>query len=169
VRAAIFGMKSAAAPGPNGFGVQFFKTFWNTIKGDYLALFQDFHEGTLDVKRRNYGVITLIPKINEANTIKQYRPICLLNVDYKGITKVLASRFSPIASKVIGGNQTSFVKGRNIPEGGVVLHEVIHELKKTKKKGLILKIDFEKAYDKVRWDFLEEVLQGKGFPDKWVN
>lgn len=84
VRDAIFGMKSASAPGPNGFG--FFKTFWNSIKGDYLDMFRDFHRGDLDVKRLNYGVITLVPKVQEANTIKQYKPICLLNVDYKGIT-----------------------------------------------------------------------------------
>ena len=123
----------------------------------------------LDVRRLNYGVITLVPKIQEANNIKQYRPICLLNVDYKGITKVLTNRFSPLAQTVIGSNQTRFVKGRNILEGVVVLHEIIHELKSTKKRGLILKIDFEKAYDKVRWDFLEEVLTGKGFPPQWIS
>lgn len=58
------------------------------------------------------------------------------------------------------------MQGRNILEGVVVLHEVIHELERSKKKGIILKIDFEKAYDKVRWDFLEEVLRGNGFPTK---
>ena len=92
-----------------------------------------------------------------------------MNVDYKGITKVLTNRFSPLAQTVIGSNQTEFVKGRNILEGVVVLHEIIHELKSTKKRGLILKIDFEKAYDKVRWDFLEEVLIGKGFPPQWIS
>ena len=92
-----------------------------------------------------------------------------MNVDYKGITKVLTNRFSLLAQTVIGSNQTGFVKGRNILEGVVVLHEIIHELKSTKKRGLILKIDFEKAYDKVRWDFLEEVLTGKGFPPQWIS
>jgi hypothetical protein len=60
-------------------------------------MFRDFHKGDLDIKRLNYGVITLVPKVQEANTIKQYRPICLLNVDYKGFTKVLIERLSPIA------------------------------------------------------------------------
>ena len=63
--------------------------------------------------------------------------------------KVLNNRFTPIAEEVIGGNQSGFIKGRNILEGVVILHEVIHELKTSKKKGLIMKIDFEKAYDKV--------------------
>jgi len=169
VKSAMCSMKSNSAPGPNGFGVQFFKSFWQLIGNDYLALFQDLHKGVLDIRRLNYRVITLVPKAQDANNIKQYRPICLLNVDYKGITKVLTNRFSVLAQTVIGSNQTGFMKGRNILEGVVVLHEVIHELKRTKRKGIILKIDFEKAYDKVRWDFLEKVLVGKGFPAKWIN
>ena len=103
-------------------------------------------------------MITLIPKVKEANTIKQYRPICLLNVDYKWITETLTNRLTPITKEIIGRNQIGFIKGRNILEGVVVLHEALHELRKSKGHGLILKIDFEKAYDRVRWDFLEEVL-----------
>jgi hypothetical protein len=157
VRRAIFEMRVDSAPGPNGFVVQFLKSFWSIIKGVYMAMIKDFHEGVLDIKRLNYGVITLVPKLSEANNIKQYRPICLF-------TKTLTNRFTPLAKEVIGPNQTGFVKGRNILEGVLILHEVIHELKRTKGKGLILKIDFEKAYDKVRWDFLEIVMRGKGFP-----
>lgn len=65
-------------------------------------------------------------------------------MDYKGITKVLTNRLAPVAKEAIGGNQTGFIKGRNILEGVLVLHEVIHKLKRTKGKGLIMKIDFEK-------------------------
>ena len=169
VKSPMCSMKSNSAPGPNGFGVHFFKSFSHVIGKDYFALFQDLHKGVLDIRRLNYGVITLVLKVQEANNIKQYRPIYLLNVNYKGITKVLTNRFSTLAQTVIGGNQTGFVKGKNILKGVVVLHEVIHELKRTKRKGIILKIDFEKAYDKVRWDLLEEVLTGKGFPPKWIN
>lgn len=132
-------------------------------------MFQDLQSGELDIKRLNYGVITLIPKVKEANSIRQYRPICLLNVDFKGFTKTLNNRLVPLAKEVIGTDQTGFIKGRNILEGVVILHEVIHELRSKKKKGLILKIDFEKAYDKVHWDFLEEVMRGKGFPEEWIT
>ena len=110
-----------------------------------------------------------MPKLKEANTIKQFRPICLLNVDYKWFTKVLTNRLVPVAKKMIGKNQTGFIKGRNILEGVVVLHEVLHELHRSKARTLVLKIDFEKAYDRVRWDFLEKVMKGKGFPSKWIN
>jgi hypothetical protein len=90
----------------------------------------------LDIKRLNYGVITLVPKIKDAATIKQYRPICLLNVDYKGFTKVLTERLTPVAKGAIGPNQTSFIPGRNILEGVVILHEVMHELSAIKNKVL---------------------------------
>ena len=139
------------------------------IKGDLLAMFDDFYKRELDIKRLNYGVITLVPKVKEANNIRQYRSICLLNVDFKVFAKVLNNRFTPIAEEVIGGNQSGFIKGRNILEGVVILHEVIHELKTSKKKGLIMKIDFEKAYDNVRWNFLEEVMVGKGLPAAWIG
>jgi hypothetical protein len=77
-------------------------------------MFHEFWAGQLDIKRLNYGVITLVPKLIEANTIKQYMPICLLNVGYKWFTKVLTHRLVPVAQKCIGKNQTGFVKGRNI-------------------------------------------------------
>lgn len=107
--------------------------------------------------------------MKEANTIKQFRPICLLNVDFKCFTKVLTNRLVPVARKTIGRNQTGFIKGRNILKGVVVIHEVLHELRRSKRKGLILKIDFEKAYDRVRWSFLEQVMMGKGLPLKWIS
>ena len=169
IKATVMDMKENSAPGPNGYGVTFFKTCWETIKGDLYAMFQDFWKGQLDIKRLNYGVITLIPKIKEANTIKQYIPICLLNVDFKCFTKVLTNRLVPVPKKIIGKNQTGFIKGRNILEGVVILHEVLHELHRSRARGLILKIDFEKAYDQVRWHFLEHVMEGKGFPQQWIS
>jgi hypothetical protein len=74
-----------------------------------------------------------------------------------------------VVRKIIRKNQTRFMKGRNILEGVVVLHEVLHELHRSKARGLVLKIDFEKAYDRVRWDFLEKTMRGKGFPQKWIS
>jgi hypothetical protein len=74
VKEALLGMRADSAPGPDGFGVHFFKNFWPLIKGDYMAMMLDFHKDDLDIKRLNYGVITLVPKLKDANNIKQYRP-----------------------------------------------------------------------------------------------
>lgn len=109
IKEVVMDMSENSALGPNGFGVTFFKRFWETVKGDIFEMFQDFWKGLLDIKRLNYGVVTLVPKLKEDNTIKQYRSICFLNVDYKIFTKVLTNRLVPVAKKVISKNQTSFI------------------------------------------------------------
>jgi hypothetical protein len=169
VRDAIFQMKHNKAPGPDGFPAEFYQVFWSLIKNDLMALFRDFHEGKLPLFNLNFGIITLLPKEQEVKKIQQYRPICMLNVSFKIFTKVLANRVSSIACKVIKPSQTAFLPGRYILEGVVILHETIHELHRKKQSGLILKLDFEKAYDKVNWSFLQQVLRMKGFSNKWCQ
>jgi hypothetical protein len=66
-------------------------------------------------------------------------------------------------------SQSAFLPGRYILDGVVVLHETIHELKRRKQNGVILKLDFEKAYDKVNWEFLSQVLRMRGFPTVWCQ
>jgi hypothetical protein len=118
-----------------------------------MALFTDFHHGNLPLNRLNFGNLILLPKKKDAKVIQQYRPICLLNVSFKIFTKVATNRLSTVAQRLIRPTQTAFLPGRNIMEGAVILHETIHELHSKKKDGVIFKIDFEKAYDKVKWSF----------------
>jgi hypothetical protein len=103
------------------------------------------------------------------NRIQQYRLICLLNVSYKIFTKVATNRINQIADRIISPSQTAFMRGQNILEGVVILHESIHELHRKKQNGVIFKIDFEKAYDKVKWPFLFQSLKMKGFLAKWIS
>jgi hypothetical protein len=81
-------------------------------------------------------------------------------------------RIEKIAEKLIHTNQTAFMKGRNIMSGITVLHEVLRETKRKKQIGIVLKLDFEKAYDKVKWKFLFECLAARGFCPKrcrWIE
>jgi mannosylglycoprotein endo-beta-mannosidase len=87
-------------------------------------------------------------------------------VSSKIFTKVGTNRITGIAHKVIKTTQTSFMPGRHILEAVVVLHETIHELHRKKMDGVLFKIDFEKAYDKVKWEFLQQTLRMKGFSHK---
>jgi hypothetical protein len=132
-----------------------------------LEMFNNFHNGNFNLRRLNFGMISLIPKLKDATNIRQFRPICVLSDDYKWFTKVLTMRLTPFANKLINKSQTAFIPGRSILEGVVILHEIQHELRSTKTKGVIIKLDFEKAYDKVNWNFLFEVLRQKNFPDIW--
>jgi hypothetical protein len=98
------------------------------IKDDLLAMFHDFHKDSLDLFSLNFGIITLIPKIENATKIQQYRPICVLNVIFKMCTKVGTNRLNKVARTVVSPAQTAFMPGRNIMEGVVILRETIYEL-----------------------------------------
>lgn len=164
-------LPSNSTSGPDGFPTFFYKEFWGVIKKPFIELMKDFSKGVLDIKRLNYGVVTLIPKLKEVSSIRQFRPICLLNVSFKILTKLLATRLGVIADRIVNKSQSAFIKGRNILDGVVALHEIVHELRCSKRKGVILKLNFEKAYDKIHWNFLEEVMLRKGFSNvglKWL-
>jgi hypothetical protein len=134
-----------------------------------MAMFVHLKTGELPLFKLNFGVITLLPKKEDASRIEQYRPICLLNVSFKVFTKVGTNRVTSIAQKVIRPSQSTFIPGKNILEGVVVLHETIHELHRKKMDGVLFKIDFEKAYGKVKWSFLQHALRMKGFPSLWCE
>ena len=169
VKAAIFQMEQNKAPGPDGFPAEFYQFFWEEIKDDLMALFREFGLGCLPMHSLNFGTIILLPKSNDASRIEQYRPICLLNVSFKIFTKTVMNRLMTVAHKVISPTQTAFLPGRNIMEGVVILHETLHELHRKKQNGVVFKIDFEKAYDKVRWSFVRQTLLMKGFSNKWCD
>jgi hypothetical protein len=122
-------------------------------------LFNFLHAGQLELFRLNFDEIILLPKVNEAERIQQYRPICLPNVSFKIFTKVATLRLNTVADHVDRPSQTAFMQGRNILDGVVSLHETVHELHSKKLNGVILKLDFEKAYDKVKWSFLHQTLR----------
>jgi hypothetical protein len=147
----------------DGFPAEFYQACWEIIKNDLMALFQEFHRGDLPLYSLNFGTIILLPKSREAAIIQQYKPICLLNVSFKIFTKVMTNRIFQVATRVISPTQTTFLPGRNIMEGVIVLHETIHEMHRKKQDGLIFKIDFEKAYDKINWSFVQQTMRMKGF------
>jgi hypothetical protein len=100
---------------------------WSSIKHsreDIKEMMDNLAKGQLELWRHNYGVIILIPKVKPAVNVKQFRPICLLNVIYKIITKALTIRLTSVIDKVISPYQTAFIPGRNILEGVVILQEI---------------------------------------------
>ena len=109
----------------------------------------------------------LLPKKVEAICIEQFMTICLLNVSFKIFTKVGTNRLTRIAHSVVQPTQTAFMPGRHILEGVAVLHENLHEIHTKTRDGVILKVDFEKVYDKVNWPFLQQALHMKGFNESW--
>src|SRR4051812_28962562 len=87
VWAAIKGMNPTSAPGPDGPPVKFFQAFWNVIKPEVLAIFEEFYVRSIDLGRLNYGAISLIPKVPGAADIRQFRPITVINVIFRILAK----------------------------------------------------------------------------------
>jgi hypothetical protein len=115
-----------------------------------MALFHEFHQGLLTLFSLNFGTIILLPECGEVLKIQQCMPIYLLNVSFKIFTKLLTNRLTSLAHKIIQPTQTTFLLGRNTIEGVVILHETTHEMHRKKQNGVIFKIDFEQAYNKVK-------------------
>jgi hypothetical protein len=97
VKEAVMQMKKNKAPGPDGFPAEFYQMFWDTIKDGMMAMFYQLQNGDLPLFRLNFGIITLLPKKEDASRIEQFRPICLLNMSFKIFTKVGANRITGMA------------------------------------------------------------------------
>ncbi|GJW52228.1 RNA-directed DNA polymerase, eukaryota, reverse transcriptase zinc-binding domain protein [Tanacetum coccineum] len=101
--------------------------------------------------------------------VSDFRPISLIGAQYKIIAKILANRLAQVIDSVISREQTAFIKHRQILDGPLMVNEVIKWCNRKKDKLMIFKIDFEKAFDSVSWDYLFKVMHFMGFSDKWIS
>jgi hypothetical protein len=82
---------------------------------------------------------------------------------------LLTSRLERICDRIVAQEQSAFIRGRHILESVVIAHEVVHNMHKSKETGVVIKLDYEKAYDTVNLDFLFEILRTRGFSEKWIG
>jgi hypothetical protein len=127
-------MEENKAAGPDDFPIEFYQVCRGFIKQDIIVLFKDFSERHLDIKRINYGIITLLHKVKDALKIQQFRHICLLNCLYKWFTKGLTIRLEPVGERIIHRSQPIFIGGRNIMTNILALHEILHDTKRGAKQ-----------------------------------
>eukprot|EP00253_Pinus_taeda_P017298 PITA_17298 len=117
----------------------------------------------------NSTFITLIPKEEKSITPDKFRPISLCNVLYKVVSKVIANRLKPLLPILISPEQSGYVEGRQIMDGIILTHEIIHSLKQSKQAGMLLKLDLSKAFDKLSWSYIHHMLKDFGFCSTWVR
>ena len=117
----------------------------------------------------NSTFLTLIPKREGANKLEFFRPIALCNAVYKVIAKLIAERLKKWLPIIISEEQGGFVAGRQILDGVVIAFEAIHSMATSKEQSMFVKLDMAKAYDRVKWRFLQNILLNFGFSSKWVS
>ncbi|GJU68923.1 putative RNA-directed DNA polymerase [Tanacetum coccineum] len=167
VKGAVWGCEGSKAPGPDGFNFNFVKTYWNTIKSDFWDCIINFESSGHIANGCNPSFIVLIPKKLDSLGFSDYRPISLIGCVYKVISKILANKLAKVIPSIINPNQSAFIAGRKILDGCLIANEIIRMASIENLQLLIFKVDFEKAFDSVNWNFLLDIMRQMGFSSKW--
>ena len=170
--AAIKNMNKNKSPGTDGLTAEFYQYFWQEIKElVHNSLLKAFEKKNLSCEQKR-GVLRLIPKKSKnLCSIKNWRPISLLNTDYKILTHVLSNRLQSILPSIISKDQSGYIKNRNISLNIRSIFDIIDHVEKTNSSGLLAFIDFEKAFDKLNWTYIQKSLEQFGFGEvfkEWV-
>lgn len=169
IKKAIKSLRTNKTPGPDGYCAEFYKKFIDQLSPLLQALFNESLSAGHLPPTLCQAIITVLPKKDKNPLLcGSYRPISLLNVDYKILAKILACRLEEVLSQIISPDQTGFIRGRNSTANVRRLLNIIHT-----PPGLstefVLSLDAEKAFDRVEWDFLFGVLQKFGFGDGFIS
>ncbi|XP_061373781.1 uncharacterized protein LOC133316100 [Gastrolobium bilobum] len=172
IRRTIFRMQPYKAPGADGLHAIFFQTQWDKVGSSVTNLVVEvFNDPVMKVSGINQSLVCLIPKVENPEVINLFRPINLCNVIYKVISKIITARLKDHMSSLVMPNQCSFVKGRQASDNIIISQEIFHTMrsKRGRKGWMAIKLDLEKAYDRVSWSFLEETLHLTGMSKKLVD
>jgi len=168
VKFAVWSCESSKSPGPDGFNFGFLKFYWEILKKDVLKVVNKFADRGSWPRGSNASFICLVPKIDNPQHLSDFRPISLVGCLYKIVSKVLSLRLKKVISKFINTRQSAFLEGMSLLDSVLVANEVLEEVKRRKKSCVYFKVDYEKAYDSVSWEFLYYVLGRLGFCEKWI-
>jgi hypothetical protein len=170
IKRAIDDMPADKAPGPDGFSGAFFRACWDTIKTDIqAALHQLFHLDRRGLRQINTSLLVLIPKVQGADSLRDFRPISLIHSVVNFFAKILATRLTPKLEDLIDPCQSAFVKRRCIQENYSHVQNTARFFHKTKKSSILLKLDLAKAFDSVSRTYLLDMLRARGFGERWIE
>ncbi|XP_071694395.1 uncharacterized protein [Rutidosis leptorrhynchoides] len=172
IKLAMFGIGEDKASGPDGYSSSFFKKAWDVVGDEVGCAIKEFFKNGQLLTEINHTILTLLLKVKSPSKVNDYRPISCCNVLYKCISKIITSRIKGALDVIISNNQSAFVSGRRIFDNILLTQEIMKNYHLD--RGIprcAFKVDIQKAYDTVDWEFLKEVLQGFGFHKimiKWI-
>ncbi|EPS64876.1 hypothetical protein M569_09903, partial [Genlisea aurea] len=167
---ALKSMKALSAPGPDGFSPVFFQRYWAIVHEEVSESILRLLNGHQMEGDLNHTHIILIPKVSRPEAVHQFRPISLCNVLYKIASKMVANRLKPIMDSLITEEQSAFLPGRAIADNVLMAFEINHSLRRNQSSIFgSLKLDVSKAYDRLEWSFIREVLESMAFPARFID
>jgi hypothetical protein len=157
------------SPGLDGLTNEFYKTFWPNIGNLLVDVFNEsFEKNELPISQKQ-SILSLIFKKNDRNDISNYRPISLSNVDYKICAFVLANRLHKVLDKIISTDQAGFVKRRFIGNNIRMVQDIMDHTKHKNMDGMLIFLDFKKAFDSIEWEFMHKVLKRFNFGKVFID
>ena len=163
-------MPSDRTPGTDGLSASFYQMFWIKLKVYYFKAIQESHDIKILYPSTREGIITLIPKKGRDRCfVSQWRPITLLNVDYKILAKAIANRLKKVLPDIISKDQTGFFQNRHISQNIRVMLDILEYTLLSKMPAIIVSIDFEKAFDRVSYNCLWKILRYFRFGEKVIK
>ena len=168
-RNALFSMKLNKSPGSDGLSVEFYQTFWDQLGDSFMnALNESILKGQL-TNTQGDGILSLIFKSGDETSLSNWRPITLLNVDYKIIARVLAQRLQKVIAKIVSSDQNGYIKNRFIGFSIRQIQDIIDYAEECNLNGVLLFLDYQKAFDSIEWNFMNMTLETFGFGNAFIN
>ncbi|XP_039031706.1 uncharacterized protein LOC120166515 [Hibiscus syriacus] len=170
IKDALWGEGNNKSLGPDGYISFFFKQSWHIMGNDFLATIRYCFTNSFMLHSFNVTAVVLVPKVLNPSIVKHFRPISCCSIIYKIVTRILVNRLSVVFPSMISMNQSIFLKGRNVFDNTLLAQELVRGY--TRKKispRCALKIDLQKAFDSLNWDFVRIVLHALGLPEKFIG
>ncbi len=162
-------MKGNKSPGSDGLTPEFYKYFWSELKGSFIDMLKETYEYGELPKSMTKAILTLLFKKGDRYLLKNFRPISLTNYDYKILAFTLARRLQQVIRKLVHKDQSAYVKNRFIGCNVRILCDIIEHADLNNLPGLILCLDFEKAFDSLEWNFMFKILEKFNFGNKFTK
>ena len=169
LKVALSKLPNGKSPGSDGLTTEFYKHFWDVLGNDLLEVMTSSYDRGLLTKSQRLASIKCLPKKGDISDVKNWRPISLLNVDYKILAKALSLRLFELLPSVISEEQTCSLKGRKISHNLSTIRDCVRIAQDDNLNACMISVDQMKAFDRVSWNFLFKILLRMNFSREFLS